>query len=77
MVSFDQLSLGEGYHGLSYSLPIQGTTVTFLTKDKTGPVSSKWIRHVADVYGDPKQLQLGGTGTLPRPYITFSKTSRR
>lgn len=50
---------------MSYSLPIQGTTVTFLTKDKTGPVSSKWIRNVADVYGDPDQLKLTGTGTLP------------
>lgn len=49
------------------SLPtcIQGTTVTFLTKDKTGPASAKWIRNVADVYGDPDQLKNNGTGILP------------
>lgn len=48
------------------SLPtyVQGTTVTFLTKDKTGPASAKWIRNIADVYGDPDQLKNTGTGTL-------------
>ncbi|KAI5779967.1 hypothetical protein DFH27DRAFT_657220 [Peziza echinospora] len=42
--------------------PFHGGTVTALTKRGTGPGTYEWVRHVLDVYGDPKQRLDKGDG---------------